>query len=108
MIHGSSTCAVVGIRSATKTPVRPPDSIRTSWWCIVWPPVRRTLIPGSTSPSSSMKSHDAGVLQRHEVLRQVAGAIALVRMRRVVPLGAPDEVARARKRRHDDVAVAPP
>ena len=92
MIQGSSTCADVGIRSAAKTAVRPPDSIRTIWWCIVWPPVRHTLMPGSTSPSSSMEIDDAGVGSGTKFSAQVAGAIALVRVRGVVPLAAPDEV----------------
>ena len=36
----------------------------------------------------------AGLCKRHEVLRQVAGAIALMRMRRVVPFAAMHDVAR--------------
>ena len=58
-------------------------------------------MPGSTSPSSSMKSTTPGVGERHEVLRQIAGAVALVRMRRVVPLAAANHVAGAREPRHD-------
>ena len=40
----------------------------------------------------------AGLGERHEVVRQVAGAVALVRMRRVLPLAAADDVAGARER----------
>ena len=56
MMYGSGTCAAVGSRSAAKIATFPSDSIRTISWCIVWPPVRRTLRPGATSPSLSTKS----------------------------------------------------
>ena len=61
MIHGASRCAVVGIRSAAKTAVRPPDSIRMIWWCIVWPPVRHTLMPGHDLAVVVDEVDDAGV-----------------------------------------------
>src|SRR5688572_4814558 len=38
--------------------------------------------------------HDAGVLERNEVLLQVAGAVALVRMGGILPLGVADQVSR--------------
>ena len=50
---------------------------------------------------------DAGLGQRHVIVRQVAGPIALVRMRRVLPFAAPDDVLRARKARaHAAAGVA--
>ena len=39
------------------------------------------------------EAQDAGCLERHEVVREVAGPVALVRVRRVVPLAAADVVA---------------
>jgi hypothetical protein len=53
---------------------------------------------------SFMELDDAGIPQRQEVVRQVAGAIALVRMRGVFPLGSADDVGGAAEARHDDVA----
>ena len=48
---------------------------------------------------------DAGVGERDEVVGNVAGAIPLVRMRRVLPLTAPHDVLRARKFRPDPAAA---
>ncbi len=86
MIHGSSRCAAVGIRSAVKTAVRPPDSIRISWWCIVCPPVRHDADARQHLAVVLDEVDDPGLGERHEVLGDVARAIPLVRMRRVVPL----------------------
>ena len=49
----------------------------------------------------------AGVHERHEVLGQVAGAITLVGMRGVVPLGGVGDVARLRKTRRQGAVGAP-
>ena len=72
----------------------------------MWPPVRTTRTPGRIVWSPSIEVHDARVLERHEVVLQVAGAVALVRMRRILPLGGADHVARARETRHERPAVA--
>ena len=48
---------------------------------------------------------DAGLLERHEILRQIARAVPLVRVRRVFPLRPPDEIAGARKPRPQRIAV---
>ena len=54
---------------------------------------------------------DARRFQGHEVLLQIAGAIALVRVGGVFPFGRPDQVARTTKRdarSPSTVVVAPP
>ncbi len=49
---------------------------------------------------------DAGVRERHEVVGEVAGPVPVVRVGRIVPLPAPDDVPRARKPRADLLTVA--
>src|SRR5687768_6581359 len=50
--------------------------------------------------------HDAGVLQRHEIVLQVAGAVSIVWMRCVLPLGRANQISGVGKTRSHAVAVA--
>ena len=61
----------------------------------MWPPVRRYAHAGHDLRVVVDQRQHAGVLQRHEVLLQVAGAIPLVRMRRIFPFAAMRDVPRA-------------
>ncbi len=50
---------------------------------------------------ASDEIQDAGICQRQVVLFQIARTIALMRMRRIVPLGGSDDVACPREGRND-------
>ena len=55
----------------------------------------RTRTPGIWRSSLAKEIHDAGLGQRRQVVRQVAGAVALVRMRGIVPFAVADDTGRA-------------
>ena len=101
MIHGRSTCAAVGIRSAAKI-AGPAARLDTN----------NLMMHRVTAGAADAHARQhlaivvdeiarAGFQKRHIVFRQVAGAIALVRVRRVLPLAAPDAYRARGKRGHE-------
>ena len=71
---------------------------------MVWPPVRRTLTPGMIVASSSTSCSTPASASGTKLSGQIARAVARVRMGRILPLAAADDVLRARKCRTDGAA----
>ena len=101
MIHASSRCAAVGIRSAAKTAV---SSLRLDDDDLMMPGVTAGPHDPDARHDGRVPGHeieDTGIGQRHEILLQIARAIPLMRMRGIVPLRGADDVACAGKGRRE-------